>query len=426
VLNESYEAVGRPPELKGKMPFENPVKVFVEDKLITSEGYRTKYALTERDETLRPGIEVLKNKYFIRDDGKAVELTHDVLAPIIKADREKRKKKIAAAEANKKAWRIGGIIILFMGLSGAAWWLWANHKRDEAKAEETKALIEVKKASDLKDTLMNHIGSLVKDSIRLATNNHNGGSQGFPSIPANPIPLPGSVAVDSSRGKLTTLKDRIESLRNNLELLNTQILQLNTTNRSLLSGNQSLIGNNVDLVKKNSALQSQIDNDKALLTQWRINFEKLQLEYSNYKLLHPFLYPNPNVDEITNIAIGSNKNSIADDLDSNSLKLKFNKKHNTNKPGTFNVYLIPDSSYNRSILKQAEYYDLRTNEDKLFPNAKAGIRKAKFSDGYYYFPNLPVGKYLIKVCTYYGNFQKYIKGKTGTETVPIDTSPPIR
>jgi len=44
VLDESYDAVGRPP-IEGKTPNENWVKVFVEDKLITTEGYRTKYSL---------------------------------------------------------------------------------------------------------------------------------------------------------------------------------------------------------------------------------------------------------------------------------------------------------------------------------------------------------------------------------------------
>ena len=51
---------------------------FVEDKLITDEGYRTKYGWNELDKNLLPGVEVLKRKYFLRDDGNSIELSHDV------------------------------------------------------------------------------------------------------------------------------------------------------------------------------------------------------------------------------------------------------------------------------------------------------------------------------------------------------------
>ena len=56
--------------------------------------------MNEEDEKIKPGIEVLKRKYFLRDDGKSVELSHDVLAPLIKSDREQRRKEIA--------WRLPG------------------------------------------------------------------------------------------------------------------------------------------------------------------------------------------------------------------------------------------------------------------------------------------------------------------------------
>ncbi len=82
---------------------QKPVNEFLEDKLITDEGYRTKYSINEIDRSLLPGIEVLKRKYFVRDDGKAIEVTHDVLAPIIKDDREARRKAIAVAATRKRA-----------------------------------------------------------------------------------------------------------------------------------------------------------------------------------------------------------------------------------------------------------------------------------------------------------------------------------
>src|SRR5258705_4642608 len=52
----------------------NLIKEFVEEKLITSEGYRIKYNLAANDEMLKPGINVLAAKYFFREDDNFVEL----------------------------------------------------------------------------------------------------------------------------------------------------------------------------------------------------------------------------------------------------------------------------------------------------------------------------------------------------------------
>ena len=49
-----------------------PVNVFVEESLITDEGYRTRYVMSENDSRLRPGIHVLKSKYFIRGEGRSI------------------------------------------------------------------------------------------------------------------------------------------------------------------------------------------------------------------------------------------------------------------------------------------------------------------------------------------------------------------
>ena len=102
-MDESNAAITRTDtSVNGSLHFK-PVNEFVEDKLITDEGYRIKYVMTSADEKVRPGIEVLKAKYFVRDDGKSVELTHDVLTPLIKNDREERRKAVAMAAAKKKA-----------------------------------------------------------------------------------------------------------------------------------------------------------------------------------------------------------------------------------------------------------------------------------------------------------------------------------
>jgi len=81
----------------------NLIKEFIEDNLITDEGYRTKFALKNLDERLRPGIDTLRRKYFIREEGNLIELTHDVIVTLVKSDREERRKQMALQVERKKA-----------------------------------------------------------------------------------------------------------------------------------------------------------------------------------------------------------------------------------------------------------------------------------------------------------------------------------
>src|SRR6185437_10775011 len=178
VLNESNTAVlGLTPDLT-KGP--KPVNEFLEDKLITDEGYRRKYSLSEVEKTLLPGIEVLKRKYFVRDDGKSIELTHDVLTPIIKDDRETRRKAIAVAAAKKRANKRALIIVLFALIAGGLFYYFATKK---AFADEGAAIAR-------KDSIVKQITSdsaslnVINDSIgkarkNLASYGHSAGGINF-------------------------------------------------------------------------------------------------------------------------------------------------------------------------------------------------------------------------------------------------------
>jgi len=153
VLNESNAAVlGSTPDLT-KDP--KPVNEFLEDKLITDEGYRTKYSISEIDRSLLPGIEVLKRKYFVRDDGKSIEITHDVLAPIIKDDRETRRKAIAVAAARKRGYKWTFIIVFFALIGGGLFYYFTTKR---AFADEGAAIAR-------KDSIVKQITS---DSTSLA------------------------------------------------------------------------------------------------------------------------------------------------------------------------------------------------------------------------------------------------------------------
>ncbi|MEO7961713.1 MAG: hypothetical protein ABIR19_09205, partial [Ginsengibacter sp.] len=243
VMDKSYDAIGRPFTEKGKIPPPNPVKTFAENRLITRDGFRIKYALTQDDKGIMPGVEVLKDKYFLRDDGKAVELTHDVLAPFIKEDREDRLKKLAAIEENKKARRKAGFIILLGLLIGGSIWGYGTYKRNIAQEAEQQAI-------NNRDSLISQINDLRADSTRLSRNNKRNPRSGIPAvIPVTLPPTNNPENIDSLRDELKISRDRIANLQMSIDQLDAQINDLKFTYTNLLSENESIKGGNAELLK---------------------------------------------------------------------------------------------------------------------------------------------------------------------------------
>ena len=220
VLTESNDAVNiRDIDLKKKS---KPVNEFVEDKLITNEGYRTKYALNEQDDKIKPGIEVLKRKYFLRDDGKSLELSHDVLAPLIKDDREQRRKEIAFATAKVKAKKravkiITGSLIFSILVAGAIWFFTTKKARkDKAEAEKQTVIIKqnIEKDSIKLDSVKKRINFLVVDK-----NDTN-------QVPAL---LKENILLDSTiktlNQKVKELSDELAANKNSSDSMNNQLHQ---------------------------------------------------------------------------------------------------------------------------------------------------------------------------------------------------------
>ncbi|MDB5192718.1 MAG: hypothetical protein JWQ96_2281 [Segetibacter sp.] len=111
VLEESLKALNTHDQSKAVLAI-NPIQEFIEEELITDEGFRTKYSTLEIDEKIKPGINVLRGKYFIREEGQTIELTHDVIVTLVKTDREERRKKAALRLAHRKAKRRSAILIV--------------------------------------------------------------------------------------------------------------------------------------------------------------------------------------------------------------------------------------------------------------------------------------------------------------------------
>lgn len=80
------------------------------------------------------------------------------------------------------------------------------------------------------------------------------------------------------------------------------------------------------------------------------------------------------------------------------------------------VYIIPYSKKVKSLMK----YEINCDLTKLTDATQAG-----FYEGKYFFNDIKPGKYLIKICAYYGGF-KVIEREDNYQMVAMQVSPPIQ
>lgn len=103
-----------------------------------------------------------------------------------------------------------------------------------------------------------------------------------------------------------------------------------------------------------------------------------------------------------------NENSILVDLDTKGIPLSEN----------ITIYLIP---YSKRV-KKLMMYEASCDESIIHKN---DYKIAKQYKGVYYFNSVPPGKYLVKICTYYGNY-KVINKSDGKEVVKMKVAPPLQ
>ena len=92
------------------------------------------------------------------------------------------------------------------------------------------------------------------------------------------------------------------------------------------------------------------------------------------------------------------------------------------------IYLIPNNSSNASIVRTISRYEASCNE-RLIKTARNYKVAVTDKAGYYFFNNITLGSYLLKVCTYYGGYYRFTirAGFTGTLSLPdFEADPPIR
>ena len=419
-----------------------PLNEFVEDKLITDEGYHTKYGLNEVDNNLLPGIEVLKQKYFLRDDGNSIELSHDVLAPLIKDDREQRRKDIALATARAKAKKravkiISGSLIFSILAAGAIWFFTTKKAlKDKAEAEKETVIIKqnIEKDSLKLDSVTKRINllsvdkndtskvsALLRENILLDTTIKNL-NQKVNEL-TNELAVQSAAhktASDSMNNALHQIGEALTKLQqakhedsvaseNRYTDLNTKYTQLSTSNTQLTAGNAQLTAGNAQLTSNYNSLKNDLDkakNDNAALQN---KYDKLNGDYD-------VLNKNYNELKSSKALVSVQNTQPVATGDNNNLQLNLYSSKNENIPNNLTIYLIPDVSANKKIIRDSKVYDNHYDFTNL--NKAQGVKKAIFDDNTYSFPDVAPGDYFIKICANFGPYKNVTKNSVGNETTP--------
>ncbi len=372
----------------------NLIKVFVEEKLITTEGYRTRYNLSADDEVLKPGILALTTRYFIREDDNVVELTHDVLAPIIKSDREKRRTEIALAAARKRARKKA--IILIIGSLLIAGIVFAIFSIASAKAFNAmeKSLAKKEAADSAVSVLNKKIEFLRQDSIRLAGSKTRSDTVFIYRPDTTGGNTAGNVLEDSIArltNQLALLESEITGMKSELKKKDARLNDIHVENEQFRSNAAS----RADALQKTiNELYKKIDEYKKDSIKSATRIRELETTITN--LRGQIRKLGETIQELMNRNPGR--------INSNLRIQVYDKSGPERIPitkDTFAVYIIPLNNKNRKILEKntSALYTKDCNEFDKMRNNLVQVQKAYYENGYYYPPNvLPNGKYKIKIC----------------------------
>jgi len=371
----------------------NLIKEFIEEKLITTEGYRTRYNLSGNDDILKPGITVLAAKYFLREDDGTVELTHDVIAPLIKSDREKRRTGIALAAARKKARKkaiiliiaallIGGMVFaVFSILSTNAFKAMEDSLAKKDAADSTIKLLnkEIDGLNLRKDSLI-RFGTKIRDTIYVDRTD------------SVEIPKKDSLLIDSLQNDITRLTNKVDLLSSEIEGIKGELKDKDDRLRNISVNNEKLKSDAASLANQS---QNRIDEYKRDSVRAATTIRELETTIVNLRgqiralgeTIKELMNRNPGSAFPGNLRI-----QVYDK--SGEFKIPITKD-------TFLVYIIPNSGANENVLEDNKNVLLEKNCDafnNLLPKLNSW-QKAYFKDGYYYFHDvIQNGKYKIKIC----------------------------
>lgn len=155
---------------------DSAVRAFIEDQLLTSSGYRNSYALEDAlllSSVTREAIDRLVGRRVLRLEErsglKRIELTHDLLAPVVRESRDKRREQQARVEAESQARRrrkerIGTVFMFGLMVTVAVVFYVqkqsAEQQRQIAEQQRQRADEQTRRAEEHKLDLVNGIWKL--------------------------------------------------------------------------------------------------------------------------------------------------------------------------------------------------------------------------------------------------------------------------
>jgi hypothetical protein len=156
---------------------------------------------------------------------------------------------------------------------------------------------------------------------------------------------------------------------------------------------------------------SRIKNLSALISQYEKEINSLKR-----KLVMDSVYHSRT--ETHNI---ERNETLIEKPNDNSLIVELDRKMRNNQEiplQGIDVFIIPYSKKIKKLMQYDIYCEMR---DIKSMNA----RQAGYYEGNYFFNDIPPGKYLIKVCYYYGGY-KLIERVSGYQVVAMKVAPPIQ
>ncbi|MBI4623857.1 MAG: hypothetical protein HY736_11665 [Verrucomicrobia bacterium] len=144
ILNDFYE--------RSVTDLPDGMRAFVEDHLLTKSGFRDNLALETALEfpgVTRPLIDTLVSRRLLRIEDRLgvqrVELTHDVLAEVVRAARDARQQRLAAAGAERHTrrlrWMVAGLGLAVVGLCIGAFFGIRAQRRATEQASRSDLLL---------------------------------------------------------------------------------------------------------------------------------------------------------------------------------------------------------------------------------------------------------------------------------------------
>lgn len=216
-----------------------------------------------------------------------------------------------------------------------------------------------------------------------------------------------------------SLLNKTDSLYSMALTINESGFQLDTTAKEILNDVQDKVNELHELKKqlhnKSQPTQQYTSQNNSgydrLISELRKQIIELENEINYYKY-HTSSKPpytikteEKKVDQV----ITPDYESLIVKLNSGKLKV----------PDWVDVYLLPYNKKSRKLKIYETYCDLSQI------NKIVGFTKAYKNNGIYFFNSVQQGKYLIKICAYYGGY-KVCEKKPGKQIEEIEFSPPIQ